>query len=246
MIALTILLCLAQDIEVGVDAYYLKTTGTLQFDERPITSDRLDIEEDLGRHRFDLQGGLHARLSEGPHRALIGYERWRSMWHHAMEEPLVFDGRTIPPNESIQHSLDVDRWKAAYDHRVLSGDAAELRAGLRAEYWFLGQIMDTPSLGRVDDHLGTVVLEPAVSAVFGPFGGFRIEADVAGVYYRFRDQSVRTFEAHATARWSPTPFLEISLGLRIGFYRFINIDPRQRNEADLTALGPIATLEFRF
>jgi hypothetical protein len=244
--ALGVLLALAQQIEVGVDAHFQKTTGTLQFDERPTTSDRLSLEDDLGHHRFDLQGGIHARLSEGPQRGLLGYERWRSTWHHALEEPLVFDGRTIPPNEPIRHELDVDRWKTAYDHRVARGEAAELRAGLRAEYWFIGQIVDTPSLGRVDDHLGTLVVEPSVSAVFGPFGGVRVDADIAGIAYRVADHSVRAFEAQAVVHWSPTPFLEISAGARVGLFRFINIDPRQRNEVDLMAFGPLASLELRF
>jgi hypothetical protein len=235
------------DIAVGADAYYLKTTGSLKFDERPTRSDRLDLEEDLGHHHRDFHAGFHATVWTGPHRFLVGYERWRSTWTHSLAATTSFDGLdAIPPDEPVRHHVAIDRWKTRYDFRVARGEASELRVGLRVDHWLIEQLMDSPSVGMVDDHLGTLVVEPAVSGAIGPLPNVRLEAEVAGIYYRVKYHSVRTFEGQAVVRWSPRPYLGLTAGYRIGLQRFINIDWEQRNEVDLISSGPIASVEIVF
>jgi hypothetical protein len=248
MALLLVLFAGAQDVEfgVGADAFYLKTTGTMKFDERPVVSDRLDLEDDLGHHHRDFQVGVHVLVSGAGHRGLLGFERWRMSWRHSLDQPAIFDGIAFPAGEPVRNRVALDRTKAQYDYELVGSQDGRVRIGIRAEYWLIEQVMETPTVGFVDDHLGTFILEPVVSATAGPFAGFSVDADLAGIVYQVLRHRVQTYEVKIAVRWSPTTFLDLSAGFRYGRYRFLDVDSMQHNEVAWVSSGPVASVEVRF
>jgi hypothetical protein len=146
----------------------------------------------------------------------------------------------------IDPRLDIRRCAVGYERRLIGPDPVEVAVGLRATYQQLAVTIESPSIGKDDDHLG--VFAPALDGrLRWPLGpGIAVEASGGAAWISAGSNTVRGWAAALALQGSPVPALLVSAGYRIETLDLEREDARETNAARLRFRGPGVELRVAF
>ncbi|HZL72257.1 MAG TPA: hypothetical protein VFC86_07345 [Planctomycetota bacterium] len=217
------------EIDLRVEAWFARVSGSMKFDEKPAVGDRVDLEDDLGVGS-GFMPDLRARLTLGSDRFSVGAVRLLWTSEETLDRTRRWNESLFPAGEEVDSRIDLFEGDLAYERRFAIANGFDLWAGVAARYLRLEAVLESPTQGRDDDHLVSFAPAARLTAEWALAPAVRIETEIEATSFSSGDFEIRGAAGTVSAAWSVSPSFALRAGWRMENLRMTKDISLEKND----------------
>ena len=217
------------EVDLRVEAWSARLSGSMKFDEKPAVGDRVDLAGDLGADS-GIMPAIQAHLTWGSDRFSLGAARllWES--EETLDRARRWNESLFAAGEDVGTRVDLFEGDLAYERKFAIANDFDLWAGVVARYLRLEAVLESPSQGRDDDHLVTFSPAFRLTAAWTPASAVRVETEFEATSFSTSDVEVRGAGGTISAAWRLSTTIALRLGWQVENLKLVKDISLERND----------------